>query len=125
MPWPSGWAVVAFRVAPFVCTVRAAPMVKAVVPGAPFSAVSRNPATLRGCSVSVELAGGGAPPSLKWTRLHVVVQEELVRVGAQLEGLQLDLSLVVDVGLDQVLGEDAVLEQKLVVRLERVQRLGE
>src|SRR6266516_5519342 len=56
----------------------------------------------------------------------VVVERELVRVRAQADGVDLVLPLVAHPGLDEISGEDAALEQVVVVGLEcvehRVQR---
>src|SRR5687767_11886686 len=60
-----------------------------------------------------------------YRRSHVVVEEELVRRGPQARGLDLLLALVVEPHLDRVAGEDVALEQKLVVALQRVERLLE
>src|SRR5919106_242859 len=57
--------------------------------------------------------------------LHVVVQRELPRVGAQADGIDLLLALVLDPGLDQVLGEHVALEQELVVLLKGVEGVAE
>jgi hypothetical protein len=57
--------------------------------------------------------------------VDVVVQLELVRVRAQADRVDLVGALVVDPGLDEVLGEHAALEQVVVVGLERVEHLGQ
>src|SRR5213596_671434 len=53
--------------------------------------------------------------------LQVVGQGELVRVRTQPHGVELVDPLVLDPGVDHVLGEHTALEQPLVVALERVQ----
>src|SRR5690606_14617986 len=53
----------------------------------------------------------------------VVVELELARVRTQPDRVDLHRALVVDVRLDQVLGEDTALHQVLVVLLQVVQRL--
>lgn len=49
--------------------------------------------------------------------LDVVVQGELMRVRPQRDLFQLLVDLVVDVGLDQILGKNFALHQKVVVVL--------
>src|SRR5581483_3576933 len=55
----------------------------------------------------------------------VVVQGELHRMRPEAHRVDLVLALPRDPGLDEVLAEDVALEQELVVRLERVERLRE
>ena len=57
--------------------------------------------------------------------LDVVVQEELVRMGPEPEGVHFLGPFVVDMHLDGVLGEDVALQQEVVVRFEVVQCLFE
>ena len=57
--------------------------------------------------------------------LDVVVQVEFVRVRAQADLADLFVHLVLDVGLDEVLGEHAAFKQELVVVTKRLQRLLE
>jgi hypothetical protein len=57
------------------------------------------------------------------TTSDVVVEVELVRVRAQGDLLRLTTALVVDPGVDHVLGEHPALQQKLVVSLQGVQHL--
>src|SRR6267143_440858 len=81
-----------------------------------------------------EQQGAGAPAPTPWQRwarqargartLRVVIEEELVRMRTQGDGIDLALTLVGDPGVDQVLGEDITLEQELVVGLERIEHLG-
>jgi len=54
-------------------------------------------------------------------RLDVAVEHELPRVGPQGDRIDLFLALVLDPGVDDVLGEDAAFEQERVVRLERIE----
>src|SRR5262245_8037193 len=56
---------------------------------------------------------------------EVVVQEELVRHGAQAHRIDLALALVLHPGLEQIAGEDVAAEQELVVLLERGERVVE
>jgi hypothetical protein len=83
--------------------------------------------------------GGGAPRQLQsdtnpdpaadseatGKRLDVVVHVELVRVWPQPHGVDLVLTLVLDPGVDDVLGEHAAGEQEVLVRLERGECLVE
>ena len=55
--------------------------------------------------------------------LNVVIQEELVRMGSEPEGVHFLCPLVVDPHLDGVLGENVSLQQEVVVRLEVALRL--
>src|SRR5437899_2657047 len=59
------------------------------------------------------------------TRLDVVVERELPRVGTQPDRVYLLAALVADPRLDHVLGEDAALQQELVIRLQGVEGLVE
>ena len=54
----------------------------------------------------------------------VVVEVELVGVGAQPDRVDLVLDLVVDPRLDQILGEHPARQQELVVVLERFKASG-
>src|SRR3954469_17822716 len=67
----------------------------------------------------------GAPVLLFQWRSDIEVQSELGGRRAQPHGIQLALDLVLDPGLDDVLGEDVALEQELVVLLQLAQRLFE
>src|SRR5436305_11185285 len=63
--------------------------------------------------------GSGVEPA----GLHVVIQRELPRMRPQADRVDLLGALVLDPRLDDVLCEDAALQQELVVGLERVQCL--
>jgi hypothetical protein len=54
------------------------------------------------------------------TTSDVVIHVELVRVRAQGDLLRFAVPLVVDPGVDDILGEDAALQQELVVRLQGI-----
>src|ERR1017187_4757735 len=56
--------------------------------------------------------------------LHVVVEEKLVRMRAQAQGVML-LALGRDPHVQEVQREDVALEQELVVLLQAIQRLGQ
>ena len=58
-------------------------------------------------------------------RLDVVVEGELVGVGAEAEGVDLVGALVADPGVDEVVGEDATDAEEVVVGLEGVEGLLE
>src|SRR5215216_7441463 len=65
-----------------------------------------------------------AAPAIGSTRLAVEVERELVWVRSDLDSVGL-LAPELDVGGDQVLGEDVALREERVVGLERGQRLVE
>jgi len=54
--------------------------------------------------------------------LHIEVQVELPRVGAEPDSVYLR-TFVLDPDIDHILGEDASLEQELVIRFERINGL--
>src|SRR5271167_2657341 len=60
---------------------------------------------------------------LRSLHLDVVIELELVRMGTQTHGVHFLLALVVDVGVQHLLGEDVALEQKLIVASQRIQRV--
>src|SRR5207245_11447181 len=66
-----------------------------------------------------------AVSSSRSSRSNVEVERELRRGGPQPHRVQLLLDLVLDPGLDHVLGEDVALEQELVVLLQLAQGLLE
>lgn len=51
-------------------------------------------------------------------RLHVEIQHELVQMRAHAHGIDFVLTLVGDVGLQHVAGEDVAFQQELVIRLQ-------
>jgi len=55
---------------------------------------------------------------------QIVVEEELVGHGTEVNGSQLALALIGDPGLDQVGSEDVALQQELVIFLESVEHFG-
>src|SRR5438132_1601683 len=59
------------------------------------------------------------------TMSGVVVEGEFRGMRPQPDDVDLVLALPVDPGADQLLAEDVVLQQEVVVRLERVERLRE
>src|SRR5438876_9582750 len=73
--------------------------------------------------------GGEASESLERTASSntsaVVVQRELRGMRPQPHDVDLVLALVVDPGADQLLAEHIALREERVIRLERVERLGE
>src|SRR5258705_6261908 len=61
------------------------------------------------------------PPSLS----GVVIQEELVRMRAQCNGVHIFDSLHLEPGVDEILREDSAFEQERMVGLQGLQRLEE
>src|SRR5262245_52636698 len=55
--------------------------------------------------------------------LNVVIEVELVRVGAQRDRIHLFFPLVTDPSFDHILGEDVALDQKCMIGLQRVECL--
>jgi hypothetical protein len=68
---------------------------------------------------------GGACPCRPWCASVVVVQVELVRMWSQAERVDLVLTLVVDPGLDHIVGKDLSAREKRMVGVERRQRFLE
>lgn len=58
-------------------------------------------------------------------KLNVVIQRELVRMRAQANGVHFLRALVIDIRIEQFLGEDVALQEELVVPLQRIERIFE
>ena len=83
-------------------------------------AMSAEPARMKG----PEAANAPGPRGTRRSSgSDVVVQVELVRVRSQPHRVELVEPLVLDPGVDDVLGEDASLQQELVVGLQCVEDL--
>lgn len=63
-----------------------------------------------------------AGPEFRHQLSDVVVEGEFVRVGPQSNGVHLALTLVPNPGIDDVFGKNVLLEQKIVIPFERIER---
>src|SRR5208337_5472394 len=78
----------------------------------------RTPHRVNSCKRAALRGRAARAPSVTYRRSAVVVELELVRVRAQPKLVELDRPLVVQPGLDQVVGEHAALGEVGVVGLQ-------
>src|SRR5215467_14155541 len=86
--------------------------------------VGRELSALKLSPLSTKKGPAATGPSAK-AKLNIVIKGELVGMRAQPDGVNFLRALVIDVGIEQLLGKDVALQQEGVVFFERIEGLVE